>query len=355
MTEYAYEGPKRTVGRGGGVHASIASRDLSGDERILLETSDGQALDLPLCDVDALCWLLNEFARDIDFADAERLQLHHPWRKDELRPLLLGGEDGGSGAREPNTSLPSVLYSAHTILRDGTPEESTPYMEWTPKETESHWALYLPPTGEHPPVKVGTARWNDAQAIADLVKALSSPSSLFVMGGLTNPESIAQISSRKSSRDLARQRKIPSMSVAKARGILETAGLAYPADDISPAHALGRMRFLSLTVDGTRVPIAVCITAPFIPLAIVESHRHESMTLREKAKARSDWVSRARDAFLASGWRTVDLPTPDVKWIYQNELPLWVTRINSHDWARVQAAAEAVAPNVKMERGAKFS
>lgn len=265
----------------------------------------------------------------------------------------------------PAEHYPVVISGRAIVLPEEDPStDGTPFIEWktigsgdreTPQNTHG-WRLTL---GGATTCTVGFATWNDLPGIANLVSMLSDPETCITMGSMIDPQPVQEMCSRIAARSLRSARAFPAVNLNKARKVLSNA--AIPAGTGGNTDAL--LRLLTIKSGGKDVAVAVAVACPTEPVGTQTLSEEETrLTWNEKQKiiedyrnaTRQPWTNRARAAFIAAGWREVNLPVPRVGYYNSQPPVIWVTPIDAETWGSIAPAATREATHLSMTRGGRY-
>lgn len=277
---------------------------------------------------------------------------------DEQRRLFLG-DLTELGLAAQGRGLIFTLPDATSHLEDG-----VPVLKWMRAKDNSAdgagWALYLAGADD---AIISMARWNDRDALLNLVTSMADRETLLVMAGMTHPGPIAALSARMSASTMRGNRELPAMDTKRVRNVLIDAEL--DADHLSEQYgkdfsrySAARVRALNIESLGRKVPVAIAVGAPSIPIRELTA-TEKQLGWRDRAElekqlrdaATAPWVQKAKDSLIAAGWRVIDMPRPSSRHYSSREEIFWVTRISAETWTSVSAAAQIAAASLTMSRG----
>lgn len=301
----------------------------------------------------------------------QRFAKFHPARNAELAPLIRQGMtrmfSSADGQEFPLGFL--LMSSSETdpawqIL----PREGEPKMVWRSGDAAGNdcgWALTLEGAGEG--TQLGFAPWDDEEAIARLVQAVQDRQSAFVMSGIVDSQGTARLSSRMTALSLRRGRKLPAIRLKQVRDILTDAQLV--ATHVNANHyTSARGRVLSIEIDEAAVPVAVFVLAPQRPaqcapfpegIETMPWDQRQQIISDIETEGRGAWTEAAKAALLAKGWRTVDLPLPNLQYawrlrnirgVQQGVGYFFATRIKPEIWSEIEPAALSAAADLNLNR-----
>lgn len=340
----------------GSTQARIAAVDLEQPVAVSLTDSTGTIHNIPFGDAVRLANMIRALQSDLTIVDIARREAHHPALYADAAKLLHGG------GRDPHGGhMLGMLYPANAIdervstppgdslnWHSSTPPEGTPFLRWHDDDDESGWVITLSSTqglGVH---GLGIARWNDPAGIRRLVETMQDEESVHALAAIMAPHVAARLTSRRLGRAMREAGSLPNVSIAKARRVLRKANLI--SEDKQPLYGSGRIRFVSIEVDGMKVPVSIAIVPPEFPGGTPVSIDPLLDQSQERHAARRDWIDRATRAFEDAGWFPVDLPSPK-GWQVSTRGYLWVTLLKPEQWSRIRPAAADAANHININRG----
>ncbi len=225
-------------------------------------------------------------------------------------------------------------------------------------------------------VVLGFAQWDDQKSFENLVNSLNDNEALVALGSMLNPDIIAALSQRTVIREMRRSRTFPVITQVKAKTVLAAANLLTPPSYLereSYSDSAGKIRALQVKTGAKSVAVAVALLAPAKnPIRPKVAHNFRSVSVpfdRAKYKAEqaarrisdtehykrevAPWREAAAAAFVAAGWRVVDLPAPKgvlFRGDAKEESVLWVTLVNEETWDSIKPAIDEVLVDFNFDR-----
>lgn len=232
--------------------------------------------------------------------------------------------------------------------------DQTPYMEWVNSPEKHGWSLRLAGCED---IDIAWAAWNDKPGLANIISLLDDPDTATIMASMVAPEKVAKMTARIAARRMREARELPAVTLDRARNILKTHHV--PACTLGNPRSQGaNLRLYTIKEGaGKAVPVAVAIAAPvkpndLQPLTEAENAlgwKEKSQLVNDRTNAlRAPWVAQAKAAFVAAGWRVVEMPKSRThSWGNPPEI-FWVTPFDANQWATVESAAKAEHANFSM-------
>lgn len=351
-----------------GHEAIIRIHDLEGNAEIVVTADDNTQLTVPAKFLSMLGSIASstsgEITQKID--EIQRAHLNPTKRHKDLKiaarnPRWNSSQDefakpNASGADSEALKLLSTVLSVSgsDINQDG-----TPYLEWGQhSETKANgWRLRIAGVAD---VNLSWAAWDDSDGIEELVAMSRDPENCAVIAAVVEPAKTAQMTSRIVARSLRTGRKLPGINMKKIRQIFkDNAAHLLPTVDSSVSGSWNFSRYrpqakiLSIVSGEKRVPVAVAVVPP-------QTFPQQRQLDREAASARSlqdrrdfdslayaehavPWLEKSTEAFIAAGWRKIDLPKPRYYWGNGENSVQWFTLLNEELWSSVAPAAKNYA------------